>query len=282
MARHAVVVTVLGFAACGRFGFLASDDANDADHGDGPLGIAKPDAPLSIDSSIDSPIGAGSYTITDGTAPYVALVDPTPVPGFATGVSDDESLALALPFPFTFYGIAYDSMWININGFIAFDTPPTGAEVYANDCPLDGTPPDAMIAVFWDDLYSPVTAPMGTLGYSVDGTPPDRRVSVEWVSFDGFYAAGTGGNFFGQEFRTTHKVVLHETGTIELHYGPRTPPRYLNKDCGADRHRGCSATVGLRAPSNSVIQMVQCGTATGQLPGYVPIDEGRLITFVPN
>ena len=80
--------------------------------------------------------------------------------------------------------------------------------------------------------------------------------------------------------RVTQKLVLHQTGAIELHYGPRTTTT-VNKDCGLDRPRGCSATVGIEASGGASSLMIQCGTAAGPLPGYSPINEGRLITFTP-
>jgi hypothetical protein len=74
--------------------------------------------------------------------------------------------------------------------------------------------------------------------------------------------------------------VLHENGVIELDYGPRTPPVY-DKDCGLDRHRGCSATVGIEASGGVNAITHQCGTSAGAVPPFTPIDEGLRITFTP-
>ena len=95
-------------------------------------------------------------------------------------------------------------------------------------------------------------------------------------------ASAEGSNAFAQGVRVTQALVLHETGTIEMHYGPRTAPKTLNRDCGADRHRGCSATIGLEASGSTLFKNVQCGTSTGPGPGYTPIDEGRLFTYTPS
>ena len=268
--------SLLLLAGCGRMGFDASTDA-------GASASMKADAAPIGDGggaiTIDAPPGSGSYTLTDGTAAYVPL-NGAVVPGFAV-LADDENYTMALPFTFRFYGIDYTSVTISMNGYLTFDTPVTGAETENNDCGLDSSPPGATIAVFWDDLYANNTAPStGALSYLADGTAPDRRFTVEWRDMDAYYPAGN--NAFSQGVRVTHEVVLHETGTIEMRYGPRTPPAYPNKDCGADRHRGCSATIGLEASGSQLFDNDQCGTSTGPGPGYTPIDDGRMFTFVPN
>ena len=269
--RVVPAVVALGtFAACGRFGFEGGD------------GVAKPDAPPAFDSdpTIDSPIGLGDYTVTQSTTGYTPLAAAMPVPGFVGG-ADDEAYSLPLPFTFTFYGITYATVSVAVNGYLTFGVPPTGTDNFDNDCAIDATPPDALIAVFWDDLFaSKMYTPYGSIGYAELGVAPDRRVEIEWRDLDAFYSTGGGNNNFTQLLRTTQKVVLHETGVIDLHYGPRTPPT-RNQDCGIDRHLGCSATVGLEAPSSTSSKMIQCGTKDGPLAGYTPLDEGRLITFTP-
>jgi hypothetical protein len=270
-------VPLLFLAACGRLGFDAVD-GTDAGSGES---IGKPDIGPLVDAgvTVDSPPGFGSYTFTDSTAPYVLLTGAT-VPGFAVQ-ADDENYAMALPFTFTFYGIAYTSVTISMNGYVTFEDPIAGAETQRNDCGLDATQPGATIAVFWDDLYASAMAPSaGSLSYLFDGTAPDRRLTIEWRDLDAYYVAGS--NAFTQGVRVTHSLVLHETGTIEMHYGPRSPPVSTNKDCGPDRHRGCSATIGLEAPGSQLFANVQCGTSAGPGPGYTPIDAGRAFTFVPN
>ena len=278
---------LLLFAGC-RYGFALAPDAHAPDEAaadtstpaDATTTVQKPDA-SAIDAAppIDGTPGFGGYTITDTTAPY-ALLAGAPVAGFVAG-ADDENYPFALPFTFTFYGVPYTALTISMNGYVAFDAPASGADTSLNDCPMDTTAPGAMIALFWDDLYANPSAPStGALAYQLSGAAPDRRLTVEWRDMDAFYPAGP--NAFSQGVRVTQALVLHETGTIEMHYGPRLPPKSPNKDCGADRHRGCSATVGLEAPGSALFANVQCGTSAGPGPGYTPIDEGRLLLFVPN
>jgi hypothetical protein len=285
-----VLALVIALAGCGRSGFAPAFDASgdDVDAGDDDAtsdGEApKADAPPMPDGGVtpDSPAGMGMYTVASSTTPYTLLAGGTVVPGFAIP-ADDESYPLPLPFTFRFYGVSYSSVNISANGYVTFESPATGADTTTNDCPLDGTAPGATIAVFWDDLYaSAMTMPFGSLTYAVTGTAPNRRLTIEWRDFDAFYIAGGGNNAFTQGVRVTQSLTLREDNVFELHYGPRTPPTSASKDCGADRHRGCSATVGLEASGSALFMPVQCGTALGPGPGYAPIDEGKQLVFTPS
>ena len=278
MLRGEAVVVACALCACGRLGF--SDMPVVADGGD-----TKPDAGESTgpdaDPSIDAPVGMGSYSVSESTAPYALLEGADTVPEFVPG-SDEAMHPIALPFTFRFYGIDYTMLWVHTNGYVTFAPAPANPEPYRNDCPFDASPPDAMIASFWDDLFaSKMIMPFGTIRYAITGSSPDRALAVEWHDVDAYYQAGGGNNFFSQGIRITQKIVLHERGVIELHYGPRTGSS-TTKDCGTDRHVGCSATVGLRAPSSAVLQSIQCGTDLGAAAGFAPLVEGRLITFTPN
>ena len=84
----------------------------------------------------------------------------------------------------------------------------------------------------------------------------------------------------------SESLFLTAPDGLRLHvrsYGPRTAPSgsNANKDCGPDRHRGCSATVGLEAPASVLFEAIQCGTGAGPGPGYAPIDDGKVITLTP-
>jgi len=249
-----------------------------ADAPGNPKGDADPAAPDGA-PGFDAQIGTGSYTVIESTAPYDSPASAQPIPGFAVG-SDDQGFVLALPFTFVFYGIPYTSVIASVNGFLTFGAAPSQVESYRNDCPFDATAPDAVIAVFWDDLVSPSSLPNGAMSFASEGSPPDR-FTIEWRDLDAFYQAGNGNNAFSQGMRTTHEVVLHADGSIDLHYGPRTPPTQ-DKDCGLTRHQGCSATVGLEAPGGMSSVPIQCGTSAGWLTSFAPVVDGRLITFVPN
>ncbi len=276
---------------CGRWGFAVPLDAVDGGEevdaptdGDADLAVPKPDAAAMPDAppTPDAPAGTGNYQVVNSTATFTPLGNGTVVPGFVAK-ADDESFPLTLPFAFPFYGVSFTTVNVSANGYVTFEAPATGAETVNNDCPLDMTAPGATIAVFWDDLYATDIAPAASLTSKVTGTAPNRAVTIEWKNFDAYYVAGSGNNSFTQEVRVTHQLVLRESGVIELRYGPRTPPaaNLSGKDCGADRHRGCSASVGLEAPASMLFENIQCGTAAGPGPGYMPIDDGKVITLTP-
>ena len=285
---RAVVILVAALAGCGRWGFAVPLDATGATDADPDAEIdgsmPKPDAAFGPDAPAmaDAPAGMGDYAVATSTAPFTPNANGTIVPGFVAK-ADDESFPLTLPFAFPFYGVMFTTVNISVNGYVSFEAAPAGAETTRNDCPLDATPPGAMIAVFWDDLYASDIAPAGAMTYKIAGVTPNRAVTIEWKDMDAYYVAGGGNNSFTQGVRITQQLVLRESGVIELRYGPRTGPTgpNANKDCGADRHRGCSATVGLEAPASMLFKNLQCGTAAGPGPGYAPIDNGKVITLTP-
>lgn len=269
-------------AACGRRGFGSPDGGSGGDDRGGGDDAQDPDAALAPDAVQPDAAPVADYTVTSGTTPYTSLPGAAVVPGFVVG-ADDDSYAMTLPFAFPLYGTSYATIQINVNGFVTFGPAPTGLDAYINDCPLDATTPSATIAVFWDDLFSnSTTAPSGSVDYAQSLTTADRWFAVEWRDLDAYYQAGGGNNHFSQNMRVTHQLVLHESGVIEMKYGPRVAPS-LDRDCGLARHRGCSATIGIEAAGNSPTRTVQCGTDANALsPGFTPIDVDRTITFTPN
>ncbi len=264
------------FAGCGRLGFDAVDGGGKGD-GDG---AADADVDAVGDASLDG-INLADYTVTTVTGqPYAALPGALAVPGFLT-TADDESYAMTMPFTFRLYGVPYTQINISANGFVTFDVAPTGFETWLNDCPLDTTTPAATIAVFWDDLVSnTTTAPSATMTYAQDLSGADHWFAIEWRDFDAYYIAGGGNNHFAQGVRVTQQLVLHESGVIEMKYGPRSAPT-IARDCGLARHQGCSATVGVEAEGNAPTKTIQCGSATGTVGMFTAIDPGRVVTLTP-
>ncbi len=65
---------------------------------------------------------------------------------------DDGYVAVGLPFPFSFNGISYDSIYVCVNGFITFNNPPN---VIARDpqglFKIENSYPDNVLAPFWGD-----------------------------------------------------------------------------------------------------------------------------------
>ncbi len=271
-------------ASCGRWGFSEPDGGiGQALDGDGLPGDLDGDA-TGDDSAIDAMIDAtnmATYTVaTSSGQTYTALPGAQTVPGFLT-TADDESYAMTLPFTFKLYGVPYTVININANGFVTFSGTPTGVDTYLNDCLLDTTTPDATIAVFWDDLFSNTSAaPVASMTYAQDLAGADRWFAIEWRDFDAYFLAGGGNNHFSQGLRVTQQLVLHESGVIEMKYGPRSAPT-LDRDCGLARQQGCSATIGVEAAGNAPTKTIQCGTALGTVGAFTAIDAGRVFTLTP-
>jgi hypothetical protein len=122
--------------------------------------------------------GAASYTVTTGTGTV------------ATGttnignVCDDCTTAVALPFPVSLYGTAYNSVNVSSNGNVQFVS--TNA-AYTNSClPATGFGPT--IFPHWDDQR---TDGGGTILTGVSGPAGSRTFVIEFRSLTYFGAAGT-------------------------------------------------------------------------------------------
>lgn len=94
----------------------------------------------------------------------------------------DTCVAVTLPFPFEYYGVQYTQANVSTNGILTLLAP---------DCSDPGgfiplaSPPNAVIAPFWDDLFplGTTTAPIEELGkvYVEElGGEPHRRFVIEW------------------------------------------------------------------------------------------------------
>ena len=82
-------------------------------------------------------------------------------PGTALAFTgDDQTLPLALPFPFLYYGQSTDGLSVNANGWVAFGT--TSATQYVGQPIPTAAEPNGTIAAFWEDL-SPQQAVSGSV-----------------------------------------------------------------------------------------------------------------------
>ena len=160
-----------------------------------------------------------------------AWIDAT-VEGTNTGlVSDDDSVAVALPFPFNFYGQSFTSVQISANGYLVFGD---GAPRRPTNVAIpNAREPNGLVAPFWDDL-DPSAG--GSIWYRTTGTPPSRRFVVAWVGVPHFPSIGA----------ATFEAVLEE-GTNDVRF------QYADvqfEDASLDY--GASATVGLESPDGVI------------------------------
>ncbi|RMF10808.1 MAG: hypothetical protein D6762_00705, partial [Candidatus Neomarinimicrobiota bacterium] len=92
---------------------------------------------------------------------------------YDSGNNQDDIKVVSLPFPFTFYGTAYDLITVSSNGWIAMGE--TTLKSFRN-YPIPGAGgPSPMIAAFWDDLK--VSGAGKVFSYYDE---PGHRFIVEW------------------------------------------------------------------------------------------------------
>jgi hypothetical protein len=117
-------------------------------------------------------------------------------PGVSLDFYDNQSAYLPLPFPFTYYGVEYDSFTICSNGWIAMGHRVTTDWTNSGIPNTDG--PEAMIAPMWDDLDPGNTGQPSDVYYYYDQT--NHRLIVEYFQVE-HYAAG---------YHETFEVILYD------------------------------------------------------------------------
>lgn len=163
---------------------------------------------------------------------------------------DDEGLLLEVGFPFVYFGQTYTQVGVTTEGYLTFGV----AVNPANEPIPSDTPPDAVIAPFWDDLdLRP--SPGAKILIERWGVAGSRALTVQWqeVALKADPAA-----------RLSFQVVLFEgTNAVHLLYGAM-----LNGDgtSGIGRASGSSATIGFEAGDGRrgvQVAFEQAGVVTG-------------------
>jgi hypothetical protein len=160
-------------------------------------------------ASADDPVGPDHYgycafddtDVSYGDVPSYAWVEIDPGQGGQgtlvslsdTGPELDDTEAVSLPFPFSYYGQNYSVISVCSNGWIAMGH--TYLKHWYNKTIPSAGSPDAMIAAFWDDLYIP-----GGAGVYTWYDSANHRFIVEW---SGLKNVGTSAT-------ETFQVLLHD------------------------------------------------------------------------
>ena len=119
------------------------------------------------------------------------------------GGADDSTTRVALPFAFTFYGQAYDSVSVCTNGFLSFTS--RDSSLVNTDLPSDAPGvPRALVAPLWTDLDLRAIRGSGRVYAYHDGS----KFIVEWQ--DAVHFAGAS--------PYTFQVFLWPSGVIEYQY----------------------------------------------------------------
>lgn len=214
-----------------------------------PIGVA----------SINDPTGPDAYgyvaydnvdTEYEFSQPYNWTDIAPPVGTRLTNASSDRgeqtwndpthSDVVALPFDFMFYGQTYDSLTVCSNGWAAFGNQ-THLDMFRN-YPIPGQQaPEALLAVFWDDLKT--NAAGDGVSYYYDVT--NHRFIVQWNAV-GAYQQGTSVDFqiilLDQEYYPTND----ENGIIVYQYDNATSMSEENYD------NATGETIGIQAPRSLV------------------------------
>lgn len=200
-----------------------------------PLYVASDGSRNSLDN-IGGPDAFG-YTWKDSNEPDGPAFSWFEINGIGsnTGLSmDDQTVGLALPFTFNFYGVDYTSVTVSSNGNVHFGT---ANSYYYNQCLPDANGPSAMIAPFWDDLHLPTS---GTVYYYNDAA--NGRFVIEWYNVAHI---GASGDVY------TFQVILNSNNTILVQY----------LSMGGGTYGVSNATVGLQNADYSIALQVVCNAA---------------------
>jgi subtilisin family serine protease len=163
-------------------------------------------------------------------------------------VGDVNTVAVPLPFPFTFYGQTYTTAFAGTDGFLSFVQPPRPPFDNAASLP-NPNQPNAAIYPFWDDLMVDSASSVRT---ELVGTAPNRQFVVEWRDVA----------FFANFSRIRFEVVLSENGDIVTQYHTAGP---------TPLQRGSSAAIGLEN---------ETGTVALQYSNNTPsVDSGTAVQF---
>lgn len=166
-----------------------------------------------------------------------------------TGVSG----ALALPFPFVFYGQSYNTVFLAADGMLGFS--PAGLTLSENTNLPNPSTPNAVLYPYWDNLRATV----GEFRFGTVGAAPHRSAVASWVNVQ-----RQGG---GQTPTLTFQVILEE-GTDRIRF------QYLNVDPSRSSGAGRSATIGLENETGTV-------AAKYSFNGEQLLNDAQAILFTP-
>jgi hypothetical protein len=147
----------------------------------------------------------------------------------ALTITNGGSEPIPIGFTFPFYGIGQPTVFVSADGLLTFGNTYTSG----TNSDLTGSPPQAAIAVFWDDLHTDGgMQPSSNVFYQVSGSGPDQHLTIQWnrIRFLGSITAGD---------TITFQAQLFADGRIQFNYQDLVTGT-------APGNNGASATVGIR------------------------------------
>jgi len=235
----------LALEAYGVLRFNGSDDDNFGDSvvlgdfgGDGfsdaVIAAPHPFSPQEFGEA--SFFAGGARTSARWDADSYAFIDATA--GVAVPLAcDDCGTDISLGFDFVFDNRTYDTVTVSSNGYLTFGGDATASLGF---CPGNTASPNAMIAVFWDDLNLANRGSVHTLN---EGTAPNRRMTIAWVDVP----------LWPDEGAATFEVTLFESSN-------RVVMQYLDTDFGGNSpaNDGQTAVAGIEGTSGAYGAQFNC------------------------
>lgn len=185
---------------------------------------------------------AADYDFAQISAIYPVISGTVTITNIIANSDETITLAIYLPFSFTYCGVVYNNMRISSNGFISPGNT-LAQSAFTND--LAGTI-KPVIAPLWDDLAAGTA---GNVVYTTEGTSPNRVFIVEFRNFKWIYASTTENRHF--------QVRLYEnTNIIEFYYNIVDAPsgNYIGASIGiSDATGGIGHFISVSPSSSSTI-----------------------------
>jgi len=157
----------------------------------------------------------------DGTSGYAVTrtenvpLDPPRGDSVTFSNSDDGLLRIDLPFAFPFDGVPARAITVTTNGWVSFENvaaaPPRNREAFP-----DPFGDNALVALWWDDLFPGMALSSAFIGTFTTGMPPARVFHVRYNQVP-FFSGNVGQNI-------DCELRIHEDGSLELHYGVFSGP----------------------------------------------------------
>lgn len=180
-----------------------------------------------VAQSVEIVPGADTSLCTNQTLPLTAVIDPNstaggsqaftgynyaaiplnagPTTGTNIPLTDDAySGAINIGFPFEFFGVPYNQIYVSSNGWAGFSPPLTGDYTPESFPTCNG--PNLGIMACWQD-FNPGTG--GSVRYTTTGTAPNRRFIISWVNVPFFSTCSTTSTFQIHLFETTNVIEVH-------------------------------------------------------------------------
>ncbi len=189
-----------------------------------------------------------------------AWIDPMTEGHTELALGGGGSLADAMPFDFTFYGVSYDTFYVSSRGLIGF----VDEEMYPDDnADMPSTnPPNAIICPFWDALTVEADS---SVYVGTEGLPPDRRHVVTWLSV---------GHATNGAPRFSFQVIVHEADGVP----PENDLVFQYLDVASEDGNlggGRSATIGIEDSFGTMARWYSSS-------GTALVSDGQALLFTMN